>query len=224
MERIPAALAESVEPDGLFGVLRAGRGEPTGRRQKGRQSKPVEPDQPDTQPTHRHDSSFWFSISPSCRSASRQARSRSEWGRERACLRGNTRMFLDSTRLQRTSRANSRKTRLARLRTTAVPSRFPTMIPIRVWGQDEAQETRLKYGVCWRRPDRLVCSISAVTRRKSVRSAVGRRMPPRLVPRRHTVKRARPLARRRAKTLRPSFVFMRRRNPWVFLRFSLEGC
>ncbi len=38
-----------------------------------------------------------------------------------------------------------------------------------------------------------------------------------------TVKRKRPFARRRAKSLRPFFVFIRERNPCLLARFLLEG-
>jgi len=40
---------------------------------------------------------------------------------------------------------------------------------------------------------------------------------------RQTVRRARPLARRAARTLRPPTVFIRARNPWVRARFTFEG-
>lgn len=40
----------------------------------------------------------------------------------------------------------------------------------------------------------------------------------------HTVSRCRPLARRRANTLRPALVLMRLRNPWSRLRFKFDGC
>lgn len=40
----------------------------------------------------------------------------------------------------------------------------------------------------------------------------------------YTVSRARPLARRRAITLRPFFVLIRFRNPCSRFRFNFEGC
>jgi hypothetical protein len=42
--------------------------------------------------------------------------------------------------------------------------------------------------------------------------------------RNYAVSRARPLARRRAMTLRPFFVLIRFRNPCSRFRFSFEGC
>jgi hypothetical protein len=40
----------------------------------------------------------------------------------------------------------------------------------------------------------------------------------------HTAKRFRPFALLRARTLRPSFVLIRLRKPWVLFLFSFEGC
>lgn len=39
----------------------------------------------------------------------------------------------------------------------------------------------------------------------------------------YTATRLRPLARRRARTLRPDVVFMRTRNPWDFARLRFFG-
>lgn len=55
---------------------------------------------------------------------------------------------------------------------------------------------------------------------RRARQSVGGRKP---AIRRQTAKRLRPLARRRAKTLRPSVVAMRARNPCVRARRTLEG-
>ena len=56
------------------------------------------------------------------------------------------------------------------------------------------------------------------------RPAVGETFGNGLGKRTYTVRRARPLARRRAKTFRPFFVLMRFRKPCSRLRLRLEGC
>lgn len=83
----------------------------------------------------------------------------------------------------------------------------------------------VKRDVWHRRPSFLTRSISALCRRKRRRD-VERPGISGIRPKddRYTAKRARPFARRRARTFRPFLVLMRLRNPWSLFRFRFEGC
>lgn len=83
----------------------------------------------------------------------------------------------------------------------------------------------VKRDVWHRRPSFFTRSISALCRRKRRRD-VERPGISGIRPKddRYTAKRARPFARRRARTFRPFLVLMRLRNPWSLFRFRFEGC
>ena len=118
--------------------------------------------------------------SPSCCRAESHAERKHLCSTLKAFRLGNTRMCQPSTKWDRTCRANSLKIRFARLRSTALPSRRPTTIPICVWVEGSGYETRLKSGVSNRRPVRFTRSMSECLRRKKRRSGDGRAM--RLIP------------------------------------------
>ncbi len=83
----------------------------------------------------------------------------------------------------------------------------------------------VKNDVRRRRPNFFTRSISALCRRKRRRDEERPGISG-IRPKddRYTAKRARPFARRRARTFRPFLVLMRLRNPWSLFRFRFEGC
>lgn len=115
-------------------------------------------------------------------------------------------------------RTNSRHTLFRRFRLTALPTRRPAMIPIRLKSFGSwSEKTMVKKGFRMAEPFFLTLSNSAVFVRKNERP----------FPNYHsseTVKRYRPFFRRRARTFRPFFVLMRFRNPWSRFLLRFDGC
>ena len=153
-----------------------------------------------------------------CRSASKSAR-----GRLRAAGLAITTMSQAGNRAC-ASRKLARICRLRRLRSTASAACLREMArPSRGWSRLPAQTTAVSSGVVSRRPLLNTRSKSAGFSRRARRVKRKGAQPAARCRLQTGVRRARPLARRRASTLRPPTVAMRARKPWVRLRRSECG-
>jgi len=178
------AAYHAMPPNRVLGIMGTSRLEPAGRRQPRRHPSPIQPDQPNRESLH-DESSVGASNSSRRRADSHTSRN-CACGTVRASRLGKTRRSRAGTSRGRTSRANSRKMRLARFLATACPKRLPTTIPIRLCRWSSAcspdgvvaagQASKLNNGVWSRRPSFLTRSISALFRRKNRRSPSGRIM------------------------------------------------
>ncbi len=111
------------------------------------------------------------------------------------------------------ARKTSRIRRLARLRSTAPPSRREATTPRRSTPRVFGRANRVKWRLATRRPCSCTATNSARERSRTCRpkdcdmdTARGARYV-------ETVRRLRPFARRRARTIRPFFVLIRTRKP-----------
>lgn len=109
-------------------------------------------------------------ITPCCRRVESQISLSSRNGTSSASRFGNTNSDCPEFSFILTFLANSRNTRFARFLLTAIPKRFPTIMPMRPPFPPVLHTSKLKRAVETRRPCCLTCSISRLVRRKKVLS------------------------------------------------------
>ena len=202
----PDPSCRAVPFDGFPHVVRTGRIEPAGRRQKGGDPTFVPTQTPRQEALHRKKR----------RSISRRSSVNGTFSDLRRGLMTIDHCGFSQSRCWRTA---SRMRRRMRLRTTAFPIARGRVKPIRgVSLSATRRQKAAKSGPGCRTP-------SSYTRRKSCgrrrRTRFGKPAMDYLSE--LTVSFFRPRARRRARTARPFFVSMRLRKPWVFARWRLFG-
>lgn len=162
-----SAAPRTVSRDRIVRIMRAGRFEPACPAEQRGNKDLIRANQTKTEPAHAPIYALgWRRCALS--SAACQNFFKSANGCSNASRLGNTRSASPGARSSCSDRTNSRNTRLARLRRTAVPKRFPTTIPTRLDGSSNLHASKLNKAVEIRRPWRFTRSISRLARRNIV--------------------------------------------------------
>lgn len=148
-DRHDSTLQHPIPINGVLRIDRTGRVKAAGRTQHGRQTSAIDGEKADTHVSH--DEGSPKRANRCLRNVLRHTVCSSTNGTFRQSRFGNTRKACPAINAGRTARPNSRNSRFARFRRTAVPNRLPMTIPIiascgimpgEIWRLNNPTETR----------------------------------------------------------------------------------